>query len=736
MKNKTTVMMILMLFIVTVSMSLFSGCTDTIDGNVNANLKPIVQFVNIPPEGQQFSRNPEILWVGNDPDGLIDYYRYHIAVEEVVNAAGGPVAYSATIADSDWTQIDVVQTESDPHTSNVLPLTADTLNPVANPIGQYVFLQVFDMENLGSDINFRLFNRNDNPPDTRIFDIANQIPYVNSVFSGGIVTGIRLKWEGSDKKDYDDLGITPPPFDFEWKLFGPFTDSLIDSINSTLIEDVFVTEDAQILHLNDSLIFCQTIKVDTVLDSLIDTTSIVIEVEICDTTIFDSAFFADFTSSARFSKEQILNVDDSLISSKLVTSSFNGVDEWIQNTTDTIYNVYKADAPDTTVELNFIFWIRSRDDALVKDLTPSFVTFPVINPRYERDVAVIDFTPRVSITNNHESYRHIDTAKSFWNNIIHRWGDSAGLNIVFDTTAFTIKEDSILFNKTGIDYIRASLYTSGIPLEYLLKHKVLILYNENYKSSGFVGSGQVNFPEILSAMDAGINVWAAWRNPLFVFDGDPKPQIIIAPPDYTHYFGVVSMTYSSWFANAVITEIPPEDAPRNEDFIGTYSMDESVWPSLAIDTALLHARLNWHEIGASFAAPYIKWEDSLAALPEVNWAARSFGTEIMYLYKSKYGATNPVNGLEYEGAPVGHRLQSNLFRSVHFNFTLLTLDSLQAQGIANKVLDWLYDPSLNSSVVEETRYKDAIDQISIEEARQLYDERLIKQAERRLESNK
>ncbi len=61
MKNKTTVMMILMLFIVTVSMSLFSGCTDTIDGNVNANLKPIVQFVNIPPEGQQFSRNPEIL---------------------------------------------------------------------------------------------------------------------------------------------------------------------------------------------------------------------------------------------------------------------------------------------------------------------------------------------------------------------------------------------------------------------------------------------------------------------------------------------------------------------------------------------------------------------------------------------------------------------------------------------------------------------------------------------------
>ena len=99
----------------------------------------------------------------------------------------------------------------------------------------------------------------------------------------------------------------------------------------------------------------------------------------------------------------------------------------------------------------------------------------------------------------------------------------------------------------------------------------------------------------------------------------------------------------------------------------------------------------------------------------------------MYLYKSKYGTSHPTPGYEYEGAPVGHRFESNLFRTVHFNFTLLTIDAQQAQLISNEVLNWLYNPTLSGLVVEENRYEDAVYKISIEDARQNYAKRLLEQ---------
>ena len=729
--NKTMHTLLYSVLLVVMSLLFMNGCSDTINGEKTANMKPIVQFVNIPPEGQQFSRNPEVYWIGSDPDGLVDYYRYHIGIESAVTNAGGINAYLATLNESDWTQIDIDHTESNPYTTNVLPLTADTLNPVSNPVGQYVFIQAFDLLNEGSDIAARLFNRNDNPPQTQIFDIARDIPFVNSIFEGGIVTGLRFSWAGYDVKDYDEIGLTPPPFDFEWRLFGPFPDSTLNLIKTTMVATMILTEDAQLLGLNDTLFQCKSIQVDTVINSVPTT----ITVEICDTTVLDAAFFTTKPASPFYSFEKVLDVDNSLISSKLVTSSFNGVDEWVQNTKDTIFNVYKNFSSDTTVQLNYIFWIRSRDDAFVKDLTPAYVTFPVINPQYERDIAVIDFTEINAATELHAQYPKIDTAKSFWYNIIHRWGATRGGDpVIFDTAVFTQSQvpDPAQYGKTGIDYIVAKRFSSGIPIKYLLKHKVLILYNESHVASGFVGNATVNFPEILQAMDAGINVWACWRNPFNVDAGGAQfIPAIPAPNQYARYFGVLSMSYSGWFSNAFDLNKPLSEMVRNEDFIGTYSIDESQWPSLAIDTTLLHRRLEWHDVIANFYIPWLGWRDSLAALPEVNWASRAPGTEVMYLYKSKYGSNDRY---DYEGSPVGHRFESNLFRTVHFNFTLLTMDSLQAQAISNSVLDWLYETALTSSTVQEDRYKDAKTQFSIDEARRQYELRLIDQEQLRQNS--
>ena len=82
--NKKTILLTMMYAVLVLSVSLFllGGCTNTLDGELNENIQPIIQFVNIPPEGQLFSRNPEVYWIGTDPDGLIDYYRYHIALDD------------------------------------------------------------------------------------------------------------------------------------------------------------------------------------------------------------------------------------------------------------------------------------------------------------------------------------------------------------------------------------------------------------------------------------------------------------------------------------------------------------------------------------------------------------------------------------------------------------------------------------------------------------------------------
>ena len=734
MKNKKINSILLyLLSLVVLSLFVLNGCSDTIKGEKTTNMKPIVQFVNIPPEGEQFSRNPEVYWIGSDPDGLVDYYRYHIGIYDEVVAAGGIDAYLQTLNASDWTQIDINHNESNPYTTNVLPLTADTLNPVSNPVGQYIFLQAFDLEDLGSDVAARLFNRNDNPPETQILDISSQVPFVNSIFEGGIVTGCRFSWRGFDVKDYDEIGLTPPPFDFEWRLFGPFSKTTLAKINDSLTETVIVTDDAQLLHQGDLLIQCQSTQVDTIINSIPTT----ITVEVCDTTLLDSAFFKNKPASVFYSFHTILHVEDTTISSKLVTSSFNGVDEWVQDTRDTLFNVYKNFSSDTTVEYSFIFWIRSRDDAFVKDLTPAFVSFPVINPKYERSIAVIDFTP-LKTSENYVQYPHIDTAKSFWHNLIHRWAAANRPNdtsFKFDTSVFTFAQvgNTREAGKTGIDYIITTRYPNGIPIKYLLKHKLLILYNDSHEASGFI-QNTVQFPEILSAMDAGINVWATWRNPLLV--NATQPTFIPALPassQYSRYFGVLSMSYTGWYANANLG-FPFVDSAfksnRVEDFKGTYSIDESTWPSLDIDTSLLHTRYLWRDdiTQYPYSQPWFHWIDTIAALPEVNWASRAPGTEVMYLYKSVYGADDQFG---YEGAPVGHRFESNLFKTVHFNFTLLAIDSLQAQSISNSVLNWLYNENLNSSSVKENRYPNARNQFSIEEARRQYELRLIDQAQLR-----
>ena len=681
-----------------ISLLLYVGCTETLKGDKFANQNPIVEFVNIPPDSQPFSRNPEVYWFGTDNDGLIDYYRYHVV--RVDDVTGDPIVYATSLNDTMWTQIDVKQTEADPQTTQIIPLRADELNPVNAYVPQYIFVQAFDNLGAPSQIVYKILFRNDNPPGTRIYNIDG-IVFVNSVLEGGIITGVKLRWEGSDRKDYEDLGLTAPPFDYEWKLYGPFSDSTLDTILTSSVKEVFVSEDARIFSLGDTMISCDTSITDTGV------------LELCDTLVFDSAYFDSAENTAFLTRDSILLVDDDVThfnAGSLVTTSWNGENTWVKNIADTIYNVYRNLSLDTTAQMNFLFWVRSRDDAYVSDITPEFVSFPVIEPRYERDIAIIDFT---GTTADFSRYLHVDTAKIFWYNLIHNWADNSiyNGNVIFDTAYFKAGEtEPRNVGRTGVDYIKASRYSEGLPLSILLKHKMLILYNDYYRTPSVSTRVKMNNPEILSAKDAGLKVWLTMRNAVGGALAD-NPGFYSMPAAYTNYFGVEGMSFSSWFGIASSTGI------RLEDFKGTYSMNETEWPTMTVDTARLHRMYLWGP-DATFSG----WRPAIGSLPEVSWAERSFGTEVMYLYKSLYGPNHPLGAVfRYDGAPCGHRFETNLFRSVHFTFTMLCMEPTAVQGVADNVFNWLYDPTLTATVSGndlENRYPDAAVKISVEQAQE------------------
>jgi hypothetical protein len=730
-----------------------AGCTDTLDGETFGNQKPLVYFANIPPEGQRTGRNLEVFWYGTDRDGLIDYYRYHVVT--IVEVGGeNPADYILKVPDTAWTYVgrdeidttwwqclgrlnnvcvDSVQAcpppedsvtdlirhidtiEADlynPHTKNTIVMSADLRDPVNVFVSQWVFLQAFDMEGLGSDIVYRLFSRNDYPPETGISDFSLRVPFVDGD-PGGVVTGVWMNWFGLDPVDYP--GGDFPPLEFEWRLYGPYTDSVFRELVDTYIQPVFVGRNGKVYNIDDTAFFC-----DTFPDLSI----------VCET-----IHVTENTENSAFGRmEDKFLVDDS---SFIIDTTFNKMarssqvcgEPWVDSTRTTIYNVYAnhVQEPDTTVEMWFMFWVRSRDDAFVADLIPSYDSFTVISPRYERDVAVIDFTgtPAASV-----SIPTMDVRLSFWKNAIERW--RTGVN--FDTTGAG--------GVTGKspDYLDVR---GEIPLRMLLKHKVAILYDDNVQTSGFPSSSS----NVYKAIEAGVNIWLTMRAPLEPGSGANEAKWEIIPSaDYLRYFGVRRMVYSGWIYLA-LQGCPPICWPRTlvpcvdcvservEDFVGTYALDSLSWPNLDVDTELLQTRFIWFPGGVGWDC-CLEYKLEHPALPEVDWSVRMPQTEALYLYKSFYtdsvgGGSHPRGGnYNMEGNPVAQRLATSLYRTAHFNFTPLAIDTVQMQIVIDSLLNWLHDPTL-SSATSKTRYPDAAVKASTTELRERYLQRIEEEAQKR-----
>lgn len=461
------------------------GCSDRVKGTETANQKPVVYFVNIPPDSTSVSRNPVMYWVGSDPDGQVKTFRYIVIADTMLtNGHITPAEYATTalaaVPNSRWTYLQVVvATSPDPQTSHVVKMQASMTDPVNMAVPQYVFLQAIDDKGLGSDIVWRVMFRNDNPPTTTMVTIdydESLMPFINAKKPGGLVTGVRLAWAGSDPIDYP---VDPPPFQFQWKLFGPYTyDTLRDGtpigeyqdLVSQFTSIVFVTNDGKVYHkgIGDSVVYyCDSVDTSAEPDTTVHYACVKIFVDTVRAT----------NSYGRLDTMLMIDDPDFVGSSlyRLVDTSASADNGWISETGDTLYNVYRY-APQTgTTQMRFLFWVRCRDDAYVADLVPFYGPVGVIEPMYEHAVGVIDWTKLSLGQRINAPYKlgldsMLDTAFNYWKNVVRKW-DSAN-NPGGPATEFGYG-DYIYINGRGDD----------VALKEYLRHKVMIMYNDDANNS-------------------------------------------------------------------------------------------------------------------------------------------------------------------------------------------------------------------------------------------------------------
>ena len=671
-------------------LSVIAGGCKKVEGTRVDNQAPLVWFANVPPQDQQFSTNPLVHWVGQDRDGQVVRFRYRVIRQTTMMAAigrdstiglppGEPdpsylaeyIAYvTSTAPDSVWKYLTVDPQNGQPQTGVVVPLVAELSDPVRVFVPQYVFVQAIDDRGMMSGVAYRRFVRNNNPPNTRILGFDSTLtPFIDAVVPGGIATGIRLMWAGYDILDYP---TEPPPFEFQWRLYGPFDSATFATMEQKFKREVYVTNDARtfVIHPNgletyaDTLEFCDTAYYPE---------GVFVQ---CDTIVVDTITVANLYGHL----DTLFNVEDPEFVSDtsynlIADSSKNGVTGWITNLRDSIYDVFRARPSANTQQGRFLFWARARDDARGPDVAPAFVSFLVVAPKDEHTMLVADAMISYEI-----NPRNFIKARKYWDSTFHSWRPA-------DTDFDTLRDYHIVSQSSG----------NVLPLSLLLSHKIVVIVCDD------VIKGVFNTPDIrkrvFTALDAGVSVWMCGRS--MIAGDEAKPPEYMTPlsgnwprddrnfsRDYTYYFGSEAYQHSGWSWFWIIKE----PSQRVEDFIGTSSLNTTLWPDISVDTARLRSYYGW---GGDYFPPF---RPDLGALPEVGYMISSFGTEVMHLYRSKFGSQllpEPI-GKSFDGRPVMHRLNRGVFRSVVSLFTPYAMtDTSEVDGVGKTVkntLDWMYFP--------------------------------------------
>lgn len=616
----------------TVLMTLI-GCEPDRKGTAVENQKPVIGIVNTPPDGAQFSRNPELNWYATDIDGYISFFRHAVIVDSLLTINGNPVTPEEYVAQAtedmyDW---DTLTVDLDhPQSSATIRLFADTLDPVNTFINQYFFVQACDDQGALSDIAYREYGRNNNYPNTRH---RSGDLFINALNANSAANGISVNWEGADSADW---GRTEPPLEYEWRLYGPF------DVDANIYVNV-VKEDCVYDPIADSLINCRDVYVLDV-DAIPDTMYV------------DPGDGRDPVPMAQ-----------PVATSQGPNYANDPNDTWVTETRTTIYNVFAGLDLQKTTQYKFVFWVRARDDGFVPDPTPAFSQFKVVEALFEKDVAVVDDTYQYTINSARFCPLNRDLVKSMFNDYIHGAG-----YLEFDTA-----ED--FFDPSEVNKLKVI---------DALTYKTLI-YHSDDEVAGIRENKDDQLLQIYLGLDQGATAWLMARNitgeqQAFVIPGETRTMT----SNFQNYFGVNSVsieafnyytlnTSDGYFANPLWIE----------EFIGAYP-ENTDYPQLYVD----YTDTTIGETTSRLDSLYLFiWmvtgtEHKMQGYPMVGIANKSQIASPVYLYYSRFGDQS-----QFHGKVCGVRAQPDGTRTSCYLFPPLAMEPESMQEAFDITIDWLME---------------------------------------------
>jgi len=731
-------------------LNIFIGCERDIKGPVRTNIKPIVNFVNIPVSNALFSSDTTIYWYGTDVDGFIDSFYY--TVVRLTDVGSDPDAFLAggglpmDSMGGIWNGIKVELENTG--TNARIQMSADISDPVRTYVTSYVFLMAVDNKGERSDIVYSSYAKNNHFPNTTLDVQGYRDPYINALADQqGILEGVTINFSGVDRIDYPR---NPPPFEYRWKIFGPFGDSLKKFIDSAYVTETFVDLYGDFYQHGDTLRYF----------SRLDTTIYDDTLEVIDT-VWNEFLVDEMLGGNPYGvwQDAILGIDPKMDSMALditdygklaeLTALGNYLDipeekyivdsslDWTYNTRIAVYDLFeKEELPplgDTTRMMSFLVWCQTRDDAHVPDPVPDFRFITVIEPKFERDVVILDAGnyARASVHNwpifprdpwDIPIYPNFpDTSGPVVRNVlgelINNWKSGsfdAGILLPDDTICPDTMPDCgsrnlhvarKWRNGTTQDYFAIKaidpFYDSGyasISLREILKHKIALIVKDN--TSGAIGFETLEGLALIDGINSGMNAWIMARaaeGPGFITENNVVPASEIL----TTYFGVNRLQQSGWQVRTSTGDI------RIEDFIGASSLVPDEFPNLLIDTTRLESFYLWDSTRCDNPdLPCYPFRDTATgeiitgAMPEVGYVVRGFGTEPLYLYKSKYGSNPPHYINQREGTVVAIRKSTDAFRTAFFCFNIMAMDEVSARQTFETMMEWLsYQPFINAGKV-------------------------------------
>ncbi|MBN4076201.1 hypothetical protein JYT16_00635 [Gemmatimonas aurantiaca] len=619
---KTRILALASLALLALASIMYTGCAKGITGDPYVNSLPLVRFVNVPPDSSTFSANPIVSWVGTDIDGRVEQFHYTVVKVGDVSPAATPgqptpgeaLAYAVGIPIEDWTILMV--TLDDPANKDTVRMSADFTDPVNVIVRQFVFLRAIDDQGASSEIVYRTFGRNDHYPQTGLKPFVS--PYVSVSQSRFGFGGVSAVWSGTDRIDFPSAELAP--LEFEWRLYGPFTQAESLMIIDSFTLSILVTSE-RTYNIGETLI--DTVFDFTLADTIIDSSSTPFDTQV--SVHIDRIFDIPVELANEVELEEAggkfdvivdIGIIDALYNIKdddrLVESSYNPLtdERWVIDRSANFFDVFRNDnvalgsEADTTREMSFLFWVVARDDAFVPDPTPAFSMLTVILPKHERDLLIVDyakisFTANINglynspcafkfLTDNFEE--GVDTAKVSFSRYVDKWksGFVGGDNSFgFDTGTFVPCGDDFgafppgFLEKTNTtcdapdyyswnsspDYMLGAAFGNFRPwrptLRDILKHKVVILYKEHVQSPLPVKSGTIGEIWLIEGVLSGINYWTMSRA-VFIpvkFNQDTATSYFVAktavPDVYSTIFGVLGGFWQGWYGMNVTRQADP-----------------------------------------------------------------------------------------------------------------------------------------------------------------------------------